>query len=247
MKLSVKPELMKLLTLTAGTLGLMLRVVLFATGFDEKGLLISGHWAGKGLWILTAAMVAAIFLLTRTIHGSKRYFEAHPASFGACLGAVLAAFAIGRTAIQELGTQSLLVTVPGFAAAAALLVIAFCRVQPSRPNFLLHVIVCVFFATRMVNQYQSWNSDPQILDFAFYLGAYIALMLTAYQHAAFDAGMGNHRTLWCFSLLAVFLCCVSLTTSADTWLLLGCGIWSFTNVTNLKPRGQMHTPSREEV
>lgn len=245
MKLSVKPELIKLLTLSAGVCGMMLRVVLFANGMDEKGLLISGHWAGTGLWILTAAMVAMLFLLSRTIQGPKRYLNAHPASFSACLGAVLAAFAIARTTVSELHTQPLPITLLGLVAAVCLLVIAFCRIQPSRPNFLLHCVLCVFFAARMISQYRNWNSDPQVLDYAFYLGAHIALMLTAYQHAAFDAGFGNHRSAWCFGLLAAYLCFVSLGNTTDTWLLLGCGIWSFTNVTSLKPRKQRRIREEE--
>lgn len=236
MKLSVKPELIKLLALAAGLCGLMLRIVLFATGFDEKGLLIAGHWAGRGLWVLTAAMVAMLFLLSRIIDGPKRYRSAHPASFSACLGCALAAFAVGRTVIGEFHAQPLPATLLGLAAALCLLVIGFCRVQPCKPNFLLHCVVCVFFAVRMISQYRSWSSDPQVLDYAFYLGAHIALMLTAYQHAAFDLGSGSHRTLWCCSLLASYLCFVSLTATADTWLLMGCGIWAFTNVTSLKPR-----------
>lgn len=247
MKLTVKPELIKLLPLAAGALGLMLRVVLFATGTDEKGLLVSGHWAGKSLWLLTAAMIASLFVLTRTIQGPRRYRESHPASFAACAGAAAAAIAIVRTAAAEFRTQPFLFTILGLAAAVCLLAIAFCRLQPRKPHFLLHAVVCVFFAIRMVNQYRNWNSDPQVLDYAFYLGAYIVLMLTAYQHAAFDAGIGSHQAVWFTGLLAAYLCLVSLPSSVDTWLLLGCGIWSFTNLTSLRAPRHLRTSSREEV
>lgn len=247
MKLSVKPVLLKLLTLAASGLGLMLHVVLLATGIDEKGLLISEHWAGRGLWILTAAMVAIVFLLTRPIRGSARYRDAHPASVIAGIGAMVAAGTVAYTAFGEFAMQSITITALSLATAICLAVIGICRIIHSQPNFLLHAVVSVYFAIRMVTQYQNWNSDPQVLDYAFYLGAYILLMLSAYQHATFDAGMGSHRDLWCTGLLAAFLCFVSLTSTVDTWLLLGCGIWSITNLTDLKIRRRMRTPSQEEV
>ena len=95
----------------------------------------------------------------------------------------------------------------------------------------------------MVSRYQMWSSDPQLQDYCFYLTAYVALMLTAYHHAAFDAGMGSHKLLWFFSLAAMYLCCLSLKGNADTVLLLGCGVWAFTNLTHLTVRPRRQRPA----
>ena len=246
MNLSVKPVLLKLLTLSASALGLMLHLVLLATAIDEKGLLISGHWTGTGLWVLTAALTASLFLLTRTLKGPTRYRAAHPASVIAGLGAFLAAGAVVHTALGELSVLPLAVTVLSLAAAVCLAVMGLCRLLGCQSNFLLSAVISIYFAVRMVTQYRNWNSDPQVLDYAFYLGAYIVLMLYAYQHSAFDSGVGSHRSLWFTGLLAAFLCFVSLTSSVDTWLLLGCGIWAITNLTSLKIRN-VRSFSREGV
>lgn len=236
MKLSVKPILLKLLTLAAGGLGLMLRIVLYATGIDEKGLLIAGHWAGTSLWLISVMILAALFVLTRPIRGARDYRNIHPVSLTAGLGAFAASFGFVYTAIGELGMQSTAVMALTFASALALAFIGFCRISRMKPHFLCHAVLCVFFALRMVSKYQGWNSDPQVLDYVFYLGAYVALMLTAYLHAAIDTGMGRQRELWLMSLIAVYLCMVSLMDTMDTWLLLGCAVWALTNLPNMKFR-----------
>lgn len=254
MKLSVKPELLKILTLCAGGLGLVLHTVLYATGVDGKGLLITGHWASVALWILTGVTIAALFVLTRFIRSSEDYHAAHPASFIAGTGAFAAAAAAAFTVMSELAVSELLPLVIGFTAAISLVIIGICRLSGKKPIFLCHTVVCVFFAMRMVGQYQHWNSDPQVQDLVFNLGAYVALMLHAYQQAAFDAEMGNHRALWCTGLIGVYLCCVSLRGSMDTRLILGAGIWVLTNLTclNVRPRRQrpvlnLDTEPQEEV
>lgn len=247
MKSTVKPGLLKLLTLCAGGLGLMLRVILYTTGVDHKGLLITGHWAAVSLWILTAVMAAVMLLLSRCIQGPQQYRDAHPASFTAFVGAFAAAAAAAYCAVTELGTCALGISILSFAAALSLAVIGICRLAGKRVLFLCHVILCAFFALRMISQYKLWNSDPQLQDYVFYLSAYVALMLNAYQHASFDASQGSHGALWCTGLLAVYLCCVALMGAADTWLLLGAGIWAFTNLTNLNVRRRPKYGPREEV
>ena len=243
MKLSAKPELLKILTLSAGVLGLLLRVVLYAAGTDEKGLLVTGHWASVSLWILTALLAAGLFLLTRSIQGPEDYADAHPVSFFGGAGAVAAAVTILIVTIGDFGTEALLATLLGFAAAASLAAIAFFRLTGRKPLFLFHVVLCGFFAMRMVSQYRFWNSDPQLMDYVFYLSAYVLLMLASYQQAAFDADLGNHRNLWYFSLLSVYLCIVSLKGSADTWLILACGLWAFSNLTDLRIRRRRQRPA----
>ena len=247
MKSTVKPGLLKLMTLCAGSLGLMLRVLLYTTGVDHKGLLITGHWAAVALWILTAAMVVVISLLSRGIHGPAQYRDAHPASFVAFLGALAAAAAFAFNAYTELGNNFLGISILNFAAALSLLVIGICRLAGKKVPFLFHVILCAFFALRMVSQYRHWNSDPQLQDYVFYLGAYVALMLNAYHHAESDISESRHSALWCTGLLAVYLCCVALMGSVDTWLLLGAGIWALTNLTSLGARRHPKYGPREEV
>lgn len=240
MKLSIKAKQLKFLVLGAGGLGLALRIVLYATGIDGRGLLVEGHWSAITLWILTAAAAAVLFLSTRSLTGPTGYAAAYPVSFAGAVGAFAAMIGIGMTTVREFAVFSsrlqLIVWAFGLCSAISMGIIGVFRLIRIKPHFLLHTVVCLYFALRMISQYQLWSSDPQLQDYCFYLCAYVALMLTAYHHATFDADMGNHRSLWFFSLAAVYLCCLSLKGTRDTVLLLCCGVWAFTNLTNLTLR-----------
>ena len=246
MKLTVKPNLLKNMILGAGILGFVLRIALYTTGFDGRGLLIQGHWASVSVWILTATVAVAILIFTRKLEDPADYSVAHPVSFSGAAGAFAAALGIGITTMRDFAAFSsrlhLIVWVLGLCATASLVLIGICRLQGSKPNFLFHVAVCIYFALRMVSQYQYWSADPQLLDYCFYLCAYVALMLTSYHHAAFDAGIGTHRSLWRLSLASVYLCCLSLNGSLDTLMLLCCGIWAFTNMSHLQPSPRRQRP-----
>ena len=221
--------------------------LLYATGIDGRGLLEEGHWAHLAVWILTAVAAAALLLSGRSIAGPEQYADCHPVSFAAAMGAFAAVVGIGVTTVREFSeftsTIRLVVWVLGLCSAIAMGCIGVCRLTGTKPNFLLHTVVCIYFALRMVSRYQLWSSDPQLQDYCFYLSAYVSLMLTAYHHAAFDADMGKHRPLWLFSLASVYLCCLSLEGNRDTLLLLCCGAWAFTNLTNLTVRPRRQRPA----
>lgn len=232
MKVSVKTDTLKYLVLGAGGLGLALRTLLYTTGVDGRGLLMHGHWAGIALNVLTVAVLAAVFFFTRSIHRG-----ACPARVPSALGAFAALIGIAFTTCREFAEFSsrmhLIVWLLGICAMVAMGRIGLCRLTGKKPHFLLSAVFCIYCALRMVSRYQLWSSDPQLQDYCFYLGAYMALMLAAYHHAALDEGAGRHRSLWFFSLMAVYLCTLSLRGGMDTLLLLGCGAWAFTNLPRL--------------
>ncbi len=247
MKLTVRPNLLKYLILGAGGLGLALRVILYATGIDGRNLLETGHWAHIALWILTFAVAGIILLSTRRLEGPADPADFYPVSFAGAMGAFAAMVGIGIATVSEFAefsnTLHLLVWVLGICATLSLGCIGICRLMGKQPHFLCNALLCVYFALRMVSQYQIWSADPQLQDYCFYLTAYVALMLTSYHHGAFGADMGSHKQLWIFSLSAVYLCCLSLKGSADTLLVLGCGAWAFTNLTNLEARPRRQRPA----
>lgn len=247
MALTVKERNLKYLILSAGILGFVLRAILYATGVDEKGLLVTGHWAGTGVWLLTAAVAAALFLLLRNLTGPEQYRDAYPASVPSAAGSILAgvAFLLCGAPETAVGTLSIAELVLRIAAVLSLVSVGFCRFTGRKPLFLLHGAVCLYIALRMVCQYRLWSADPQLQNYCFYLGAYVALMLTAYQLAAFDAGFGSHRKLWACGLSSVYLCTVSLAGSGEAFFLLCCGIWVFTNLSSLKLR-RRRTPVMTE-
>ena len=242
----VKTHMLKYLIPAAGGLGLILRVLLYTTGMDGRGLLVRGHWTAVALSILSLLVAVVLYLSTRSMEGSPEHRTACPASVLGAIGAFAAMAGIGITTVSEFSTFSsrlnLIVWVLGLCAAVAMGCTGVCRLTGGKPPFLLSAATCLYFTLRMVSCYQYWSSDPQIQDYCFYLGAYVALMLTAYHHAAFHADAGNHRALWFFSLAAVYLCCLSLQGGRDVWLLIGCAAWAFTNLTDQSPRPRRSRP-----
>ena len=237
MKLTLKASHLKYLILGAGGLGLALRLALYATGIDGRNLLVAGHWASVALVALTIASAAAIFLFTRTLNGPTDHETAYPVSFQGAIGAFAAMLGIAVTSVSEFSEFSsslhLIVWVLGVCSAISFGCIGVLRLTGGKSHPLLHALPCIYFALRMVSRYQLWSSDPQLQDYSYYLLAYVALMLTAYHHAAFDADMGAHRSVWRMGLASVYLCTLSLSSNMDTLLLLGCCAWAFTNLTNL--------------
>ena len=248
MPLTVKPTNLKFLLLGAGGLGLALRALLYATGIDSRGLLVRGHWAETGLLLVTAVTVLGIFLLTRPVTGSRDYRKAFPKSAAAAAGCIAAAAGILLNITPGSRGTSLehIELILGGMAIVSLLVLAFCRFTGRQVPALFHCILCVYLAIRMVGQYRLWSSTPQLQDYGFYLGAHVALMLTAYQFAAFDAGMGNHRSLWAWGLASIYLCCLSLVGEGQPLLMVCSGIWVYTNLSRLRPRRREETSAQPE-
>lgn len=251
MKIPVKAEIAKYLMFTAAALGLALRILLYSTGVDGRGLLVRFHWTSVALTVLTAAVLVAVFICTRMVSGSKKCHAAYPVSPVAALGAFAAMAGIGVTTVMGFGEFSsrlhLAIWVLGLCATICMGIIGFCRLRGIPQTFLLYAVLCVYFALRMVSGYQSWSADPQLQDYCYYLLAYVALMLTSYQHAAFHTGMGKHNAVWFYGLMALYFCVVSLKGATDIYLLLGCGIWAFTNVTKLRPRSRLKTEKRADA
>ena len=224
--MSAKPNQLKLLIAASGLLGLLLRFVLLKTALDEKGLLVCGHWADTGVWLLTAAVIVMIFLFV------GRQTEPKETALPGCIGALIAACGFllsggsAVTTVRLAAAESVLKVL----AAAALIAVAYCRFRGKKPSLLLHGAVCLYLALRMVCRYQRWSADPQLQHYAFYLGAHVAVMLGCYQQTALDAGSGDRRSLWRWCLAAVYLCLTALPGSEDPFFLLCCGIWMFSNL-----------------
>ena len=247
MKSNLKPKHLKFLIVGCGVLGFALRFLLFTTGMDGRGLLVKNHPAAVALWVLTVAVGTVLLFFGRRIEGPAGYADAYPVSFAAFLGCFAAVGGLAVTGVQHFGDFTapldVFIWVLTFAAAACLACVGVCRLLRLKPYFLLHVVVCVYFALRLVTLYRRWSFDPCLQDYFFYLGAHLLLMLTAYHHAAFDAAMGSHRTLWFCSLAGLYLCCAALYGCEDPLLMAGCALWCFTGLTNLTVKERRVRPA----
>lgn len=234
MKKVLSPTALSYLTLGLSGIGLALRAWLYGTGLDNKGLLISGHPAQLLVWLLAAAAVAILVLQCRRTQKGGRYSDNFPPSLPAFIGSCLAAVGIFFTVLTKLLDRPDLLNVitgmVGVLCFPALIVAGYNRWKGTRPSFLLHVLVCIFFALRLFCQYRVWSSNPQLQNYCFQLLACVCLMLTAYQRAAFDVNMGNRPFFLFLSLASVFFCCLSLPSGEEKLFYLTVGIWAFTNL-----------------
>lgn len=237
MSRSVSPRILKFLALAAGLLGLLMRFVLLRTGVDGKGLLITGHWADTGSWLLTAAVIGMIFLCLRRCTGQPGCNAAFSPSPLRAAGSLVAAcgFLLSGAPVATKVRLAQAEPVLRILAAAALMAVAYCRFRGKKPPFLLHATVCLHLALRMVCRYQIWSADPQLQHYAFYLGAHVALLLGSYHLTAFDADSGNHRSLWCWGLAAVYLCLTAMPGCEEPFFLLCCAVWMLTGLSDPAP------------
>lgn len=244
----IRTRTLPLLIAGCGLIGLLLRLLITATGIDDKGLMIPGHFAWICMWLVTAAAAVILVAGILPIRAPATHRASFPRSVPGTAGCILAAagalvstvshFRSGPDAAPGWWTTVLFYLEGSLIllAAVSFLLVAFCRFFGKKPVFLFHVAICVYFALEMLDLYRTWSFDPQLHEYCFQLFACIALTMTAYQLAAFDMGMGSHRKLWAWGLAAVYLCCLS---AASGLLFITGGIWAFTNLSNpRRPRQQ---------
>lgn len=253
----LKPRLLKCLIPACGGLGLLLRLLLTATGIDDKGLLMADHPAWIALLILTAAVTVVVLLGTAALRGSSGYRSSFPRSAFAAAAGVLAAASAVISAVRHFSTgpalpggsgilAGALFSLSGAAmvlAAVSFILAGLCRLTERKPLFLFHVVICVWFAMEMLTLYQTWSFAPQLQDYCFQLFACIALTMTAYQLASFDIDKGCHRKLWFWGLSAVYLCCLCL--NSGLFFIAG-GLWAFANLSDPK-RPRQRKPAEAEI
>lgn len=242
MKKILKPANLIWLVLAGGLIGLLLRLWLFSSRAEETGLLANGHPAEPLLWLLTAAVVAAVIFGTRRLEEAAKYSFNFPPSLPGAVGCLIAALSICIASLAEWLTYSdpltVIASILGILSTVALVVVAYGRWKGQRQSILLNGVICLHFMFRLVSQYRHWSADPQLMDYCFPLLASVCLMLSVYHRAAFDVKQGNRRLHSIFHLCAVYFCFVSLIGKENVLFYLGTGIWMLTNLCNLTPRKQ---------
>lgn len=233
----IKLQHLPFFTLAAGLLGFILQLILNRTGVDEKGLLVTNHFAGICLYILSALVLAGLFFGVRELRNISRYSKAFPPSVFAFAGCVLAAAGIVINAVtgilQQQDAITTLVVVFAAVAAVSLVLIGICRFKGKQPNYLFHAGLTVYLMLQLVSLYRHWSPEPQLLLYFFPLLSTVFLMLTAYQAACLDAGKGSRRWYVFCDQTALFFCCLSLCS--EYWLFyLAMGLWAGTNLCSLQ-------------
>lgn len=236
--------------LIAGAAGMLARLGLYATGFDDRGLLVENHPLYILCWVIAAAAGVFLAVSLRKLDGSNSYRDNFPASATGAVGCFAAAGWLLINAFslldQATGKIDMVRVVLAFAAVPCLAFTGYCRLKGKRPSFLFHGVVCLYCAAELLLHCHAWSGNPQIPDYCFQLFACIFLTLTAYQHAAFDAGLGRRRMQVFCSLMAAMLCLISLAGPGESYFYFGGAVWSITNLCPFDPPARRHRPEPEQ-
>ena len=228
---------LSVMTVLFGIAALAMRRALYATAVDVKGLLMRNQPLGIALTVLTLGVLIRIALAARK--EDKDLCETRAsANLPAAVGSVAAAAGI----LMTVRTGAVFMGSPlenawhvlGLAAAPCLLLAGIARLFGKKPFFLLHVVVCLFFAVHIVTRYQLWSANPQLQDYVFALLGAMALMFFGFYTAAREADCGNERMRLGTGLAAVYLCLVELARSSCPELYLGGAVWVLTELNNKK-------------
>ena len=239
MKKYFKPQALVWFVPAMGALTALVRWWLFATGLDDKNLLISSHPGNWLTWVLTAVTLGVTVYGTLNLKQAPKYSFNFPADIISAAGAAFAAVCILISGINGLLTaRDALATIDGvlgLISAAALGFLSFCRFKGLHPSLIFHGAICLYLMVHLVCLYRLWSSDPQIQDYAFSLLAAVSLMLANYYSAGFDANFGQRRPHAAFHLAAVFFCIVSLPRCESPLFYIAMAAWMITDLCNLTP------------
>lgn len=250
MKFPLKPYSLPFFTLSMGGIGLALHSWLFTGGLDEKGLLETGHIAGVLLFVLSAVVLALLFLTIRILRPVRRYCRLFPASVINAIGCALGAATLLYTSIAGFRSGadifSRLLLPLGVAAAIALAYIAVCRYQGRMPLFYLSCIPTVYMMLRLVSVCRVWGAEPQLLQFFFPLMASVFLLLTCYQYSALIVQAGSCSVFLFYNQAALFFCCISLNTQWRIFF-LGMAAWMAADMCTLHQPRKRIPPEEKQV
>ena len=238
-------------SIIAGLLGLLLRLWLFATGVDERGLLVGSHPGNIMVFVLVALMLSA--LLWCVFKCPKQLRKPLPASRTAYIGCMAAAAGILLADILELTNAQDLVTVVssaiGILAAISFFYMGIRRRDGHRSSMVAFTLIIVYFMSHLILQYRLWSAQPQLQLYVFPLLASVFLMLFAYHRAGLDVNGKGFRQYIFFNQATLFFCCLSLNT--DTWLFyLAMAVWAATDLhicaysKQVETKGKMQLPEQ---
>ena len=224
-------------TLGAASLGVLLRILLFTTGIDSKGLFRANHPANIMLYALSMIVLVGVFLWAFPLKRTPVYKKMFPPSKLAFIGSIVGSIGILATDFLELLEKTDGVTIVsfilGFLAVGSLLYAGYCRLLGIHPGFLFRGLVSAYFVLHLVSQYRFWSAEPQFQNYLFQMLASIFLMFNAYHRSTLDAGIGQRRWYVMSNQMALFFSCLSIV-GESTFFYLCMSFWTFTEMCSLK-------------
>lgn len=203
-----------LAALALGITGSGLRAMLYALATDEKGLLRSHHPAGIAAWLLAAAAFILAFAASRGPWKKNRTPDSAGRRISAGLGDLLLGAAVLASLILGMpeGFPALLPVRKAlvFLCFAAMAASGVLRILGRKLPFFLPAAASLFFLFNTLTSYPVWSRDPQLMDYAFTLGAELCLCLFSYYQAALTLGLPGRKQRLAAGLLGLFFCCASI-------------------------------------
>lgn len=226
------------LTMGGGILGFVLRKVMLKTGFDGKGIQISGHWTFTALLILSVLLLGCLAYLCRHMGTRSKYEENFaPSRFAGGCGLLAGVLLFISQLLGLLSTGDvfeMVVGALGIAGALSLCVLGALRCRGG--SWLsLHGVVTAALAAILISRFRHWSSDPLLGDYCFQLLANVFAMLASYHLGCFRLDKGKRRVCIFHTMAAVFFSMISLAdTGWETLLFNGAMIlWLFPGVCDL--------------
>lgn len=237
MKRSLTNKILPWLAPVLGLLGMAAMWAMLTFGTDEQGLLIPFHSSALAVWLLTAAMAAGLLLILRNMEDTTGYRRLFPDSRMAALGTLCAAVGILVTAVESLTAMNEPVRIISgllkIAAGIALIYLAWCRWNNVRGTFLAWAAATAYMLLRIMFEYRSWSTQPELMRFLFPLLASICMALAVYHRTAFGVKMGSRTQFLFFSQFGAFCCLLALPATPAPFY-AGMALWAMTDRCSLK-------------
>ena len=216
--------------LGAGFLGLLLRLILYRIGFDDRNILSASHPLHIACLVLTVVtagyLLAAVQKLGKT-KDPQRNFPDHPLRTAGSLAAGFLMVCYGMTLLRDTGSVLSVLRIVLALGAASAMALQFPPVrQIPALEICRHMVISVFFALDMLCRYRGWSGNPQLPDYVFHVFACVLLTMTGYQRLAFSVGLGKCRSMAFGSLMSLYLC-LTCAAGPDTPIFyLGGALWA---------------------
>lgn len=237
MKRSLINKLLPWLAPVLGGLGMAAMWAVYAFGTDEKGLILPVHISSLAVWLLTAAMVGGLLFLLWNMEDTAGYRRLFPDSRLAAVGTLCAAIGILATVVESLTAMDEPIRIISgllkIIAGIALIYLAWCRWKNVRGSFLAWAAVTAYMLLRIMFEYRSWSTQPELLRYLFPLLASVCMVLSMYHRTAFGVKMGSRKQFLFFSQFGAFCCLLALPGTPAPFY-LGMAVWAMTDRCSLK-------------
>ena len=216
---------MNYIVAAAGVASALMRNWALSAGTDRNGLYPAGHPGWIGYILVSLALLAGAFLLSRTAEadGSWQRNFPRPTIFRGA-GYALAAIGVLLYGLNLSATGDFLQTAiywGSFLCGAALLLLSAQVFFEKTPLFLAYPVICLYFALQVFAIGKDFGAEPEMLRFLPQLFAVAASALASYQLWGFSAQMGNRQKSLFWSWCAAYFCLAAAPGNHMVFIALG--------------------------